>query len=93
MPRAISAKAGTGVKKFKPPDDKPPPSAQSNMTDPDASLMRKNKGSEYRQSYNAQAAVSTDGSQLILGNQVSTCAADGGELVADVDAVLSPTDC
>jgi transposase/ElaB/YqjD/DUF883 family membrane-anchored ribosome-binding protein len=74
-------------KKIKPPDDKPPPSAQSNLTDPDSGLMRKNKGSEYRQSYNAQAAVSTDGSQLILGNRVSTCAADGGELVADVDAV------
>jgi len=74
-------------KKIKPPDDTPPPSAQSNLTDPDANLMRKNKGSEYRQSYNAQAAVSTDGSQLILGNRVSTCAADSGELVADVEAV------
>lgn len=74
-------------KKIKPPDDKPPPSAQRNLTDPDANLMRKNKGSEYRQSYNAQAAVSADGSQLILGNRVSTCAADSGELVADVEAV------
>jgi len=74
-------------KKIKPPDDKPPPSAQSNLTDPDSGLMRKNKGSEYRQSYNAQVAVSTDGSQLILGNRVSPCAADGGELIADVDTV------
>ncbi len=74
-------------KKIKPPDDKPPPSAQSNLTDPDSGLMRKNKGSEYRQSYNAQAAVSTDGSQLIVGHRVSTCASDRGELVADVDAV------
>jgi transposase len=74
-------------KKIKPPDDKPPPSAQSNLTDPDSGLMRKNKGSEYRQSYNAQAAVSTDGSQLILGHRVSPCAADRGELVADVDSV------
>ena len=74
-------------KKIKPPDDTPPPSGQSNLTDPDSGLMRKNKGSEYRQSYNAQAAVSTDGSQLILGNRVSTCAADRGELVADVESV------
>jgi transposase len=74
-------------KKIKPPDDTLPPSAQSNLTDADSKLMRKNKGSEYRQSYNAQAAVSTDGSQLILGNRVSTNAADGGELVADVDAL------
>ena len=73
--------------KIKPPDDTPPPSAQSNLTDPDSNLMRKNKGSEYRQSYNAQAVVSTDGSQLILGQRVSSCAADSGELVADVDAV------
>ena len=73
--------------KIKPPDDRPPPSAQSNLTDPDSNLMRKNKGSEYRQSYNAQAAVSTDGSQMVLGNRVSTCAADNGELVADVEAV------
>lgn len=74
-------------KKIKPPDDQPPPSAQSNLTDPDSKLMRKSKGSDYRQSYNAQAAVSADGSQLILGNRVSTCAADSGELVADVEAV------
>lgn len=74
-------------KKIKPPDDTPPPSAQVNLTDPDSNLMRKNKGSEYRQSYNAQAAVSTDGSQLILGNRVSTCAADRGELIAAVEAV------
>jgi len=80
-------------KKIKPPDDTPPPSVQSNQTDPDSNLMRKNKGSEYRQSYNAQAAVSTEGSQLILGNRVSNCASDRGELVADVDAlpeVLGP---
>jgi ElaB/YqjD/DUF883 family membrane-anchored ribosome-binding protein len=74
-------------KKIKPPDDKPPPSAQSNLTNSDSKLMRKNKGSEYRQSYNAQSAVSTDGSQLIVGNRVSTCAADGGELIADVESV------
>ncbi len=74
-------------KKIKPPDDRPPPSAQSNLSDPDSSLMRKNKGSEYRQSYNAQAAVSADGSYLILGNRVSRNAADGSELVADVESV------
>ena len=74
-------------KKIKPPDDRSPPSAQSNLTDSDSGLMRKNKGSEYRQSYNAQAAVSTDGSQLIVGNRISTCAADRCELIADVESV------
>jgi len=49
--------------------------------------MRKNKNSEYRQSYNAQAAVSADGSQLILSNRISQCASDRQELVADVEAI------
>jgi len=74
-------------KKPKPPDDTPPPDKQSNLTDPDSALMRKNKGSEYRQQYNAQAAVSTDGTQMILGNRVSQSASDSNELVADVDSV------
>jgi transposase len=74
-------------KKPKPPNDLPPPNEQTNLTDPDSRLMRKNKGSEYRQSYNAQAAVSTDGSQMILGNRISACASDRNELVADVESV------
>jgi transposase len=74
-------------KKIKPPDDTPPPTAQNNLTDPDSRLMRKNKNSEYRQSYNAQAAVSADGSQLILSNRISQCASDRQELVADVEAI------
>lgn len=74
-------------KKIKPPDDTPPPNAQNNLSDPDSRLMRKNKKSDYRQSYNAQAAVSADGSQLILSNRISQCASDRGELVADVEAI------
>jgi len=49
--------------------------------------MRKNKGSEYRQSYNGQAAVSTDGGQLIVGVRLTNAASDRRELVAVVDAV------
>jgi len=74
-------------KKPKPPDDRPRPDKQSNLTDPDSALMRKNKGSEYRQSYNAQAAVSTDGSQLVVGNRISQSASDRNELCADVASV------
>ncbi len=74
-------------KKPKPPDDTPPPDKQSNLTDPDSALMRKNKGSEYRQSYNAQAAVSTDGSQLVVGNRISQSASDRNELCANVASV------
>src|SRR5690606_16675426 len=76
-----------GGKPPSPPRSTPPPEAQSNLTDPDSRLMRKNKRSEYRQSYNAQAAVDADGSQLVLGARVSTCASDANELVATVDTV------
>ncbi len=63
------------------------PSEQSNLSDPDSRLMRKSKSHEYRQAYNAQAAVDADGSQLILGARVSQCASDRNELVADVAAI------
>ena len=42
---------------------------------------------EYRQAYNAQAAVDADGGQLVLSSRVSVCASDRNELVADVDAI------
>ncbi len=74
-------------KQIKPPDDTPPGSAQTNLTDGDSGLMRKNKHSEYRQSYNAQAVVDADGSQLVLGARVSSCGSDRRELVADIGAV------
>ena len=38
--------------------------------------MRKSRRHEYRQAYNAQAAVDADGSQLVLGARVSVCASD-----------------
>ena len=72
-----------------PPSDTPPPDQQSNLTDPDSRIMRKSKRSEYRQSYNAQAVVDADGSQLILGRGVSQCASDANELVGAVDAIPS----
>lgn len=74
-------------KRPKPPDDTPPPDMASNLTDPDSALMRKNTRSEYRQNYNAQAAVSTDGSQLVVGNRISQSASDRTELVATVASV------
>ena len=76
-----------GGKPPSPPSDKPPPAQQSNLTDPDSRIMRKSRRSEYRQSYNAQAAVDADGSQLVLGARVSQCASDANELVATVDAI------
>jgi len=71
----------------KPPSGTPEPDAQSNLTDPDSRVMRKNKRSAYRQSYNAQAVVDADGSHLILGARVSQCASDRHELGADIRSI------
>ena len=79
----------------KPPRATPEPDEQINLSDPDARLMRKSKREGYTQSYNAQAIVDADGSQLIpsaasgqaLGQRVSTCAADVGETEADLAAI------
>lgn len=69
----------------KEPDDAPPPDAQSNLTDPDSALMRKSKRHEYRQAYNAQAVVDADGSQLVLGADVSRNASDAPTFGAIID--------
>jgi len=62
---------------------------QCNLSDPDARIMRKNKRSSFTQSYNAQAAVDADGSQLIVGAHVSQSASDGGELENGVASIPS----
>ena len=69
------------------PSAVPRPKEQTNLTDPESRIMRKNKRSEYRQAYNAQAAVDADGSQLILANAVVQCASDANELVPMVNMV------
>jgi transposase len=71
----------------KEPDDTPPPEAQSNLTDPDSALMRKSKRHEYRQAYNAQAVVDADGSQLVLGADVSQNASDAPTFQAMIEAL------
>lgn len=70
-----------------PPSETPRSEEQTNLTDPDSRIMRKSKRSEYRQSYNAQAAVDADGTQLILGVNVSQCASDANELIPTVAAI------
>ena len=57
------------------------------MTDPDSRVMRKSKGAAWTQSYNAQAVVDAEGSQLILAARISQSSNDGCELVADIDAI------
>jgi transposase/Skp family chaperone for outer membrane proteins len=60
---------------------------QCNLSDPDARIMRKNKRAGFTQSYNAQAAVDADGSQLIVGGHVSQSASDYAELVNGVASI------
>lgn len=81
--RKGSAK-GTRIKK---PDPTPKAKEQDNLTDPDSRLMRKSKRSSYEQTYNAQAVVDADGSQLVLSARVSQCASDRNELVTDIERI------
>ena len=71
----------------KPPQTTPAPDQQVNLTDPDARLMRKSKREGYTQSYNAQAVVDAGGSQLIVGQRVSDCASDAGQLEPDLQSI------
>jgi transposase len=74
-----------------PPQETPQPEDQINLTDPAARLMRKSAREGYAQSYNAQAAVDAEGSQLIVGQSVSTCVCDARNLepgLASIPAVL-----
>ncbi len=69
------------------PRDTPDDHEQINLTDAASQLMRKNKREGYTQSYNSQAAVDADGSQLILSGHVSTCASDANELEPAVKGI------
>jgi transposase len=79
-------RSGKG-KKIQPPRDTPDDHTQVNLTDSDSRLMRKNKREGYTQSYNSQAAVDADGSQLILSKHVSQCASDANELEPAVNGI------
>ena len=72
---------------IKPPRQQPNLTDQVNLTDEDSGLMRASKNSPYIQGYNAQAVVDADGSQLVLGARVSTCASDRNELIDDLETI------
>lgn len=72
---------------IKPPKDTPEPTDQSNMSDPESRVMRKNSRSNYEQAYNAQAVVDADGTMLVLGVRVSNEGTDARQLVLDVQAI------
>lgn len=66
-----------GGHKPKPPENKGPQATdQSNLTDDDSRLMRKNRRAGFHQAYNAQAAVD----EMVLSDHVTNCASDAGEL-------------
>lgn len=60
---------------------------QCNLSDPESRVMRKNLRSGYTQSYNAQAGVDTEGSQLIVGNRISQSAGDRAELEPGIECI------
>jgi len=75
-------------KEPKEPEVKPEDSKQQcNLSDPESRVMRKNLRAGYTQSYNAQAGVDTEGSQLIVGNRISQSAGDMAELEPGVESI------
>ena len=76
------AEAAEGTKKGKKLDD-----YQHNFTDSDSRIMKVGNGKHFEQSYNAQAAVDTEGSMLILGGYVTQNPNDKQELKNIVDSV------
>ena len=81
---AYAAKTGRRGRPPKPPEDDPPPTRQSNLTDPDSALMRRSDAHEYRQAYNAQAVVCAEGSQLILATTVAATPADAPSFASTI---------
>lgn len=71
----------------KPLQASPAPDEQINLTDPEARLMRKSKRESYTQGYNAQAVVDAGASRLIVGQRVSDCASDAGQLEPDLQSI------
>jgi len=71
----------------KPPSLQPKDKDQFNFTDPGSRIMKAGNGQHFEQSYNAQAAVDTEGSMLILGKRVTNHPNDKEELVPTVATV------
>jgi transposase len=71
----------------KEPSDQPRGDEQVNLTDADSKVMKKGRGGEYNQSYNAQAAVDAGDSMLIVGTGLTDCANDSQQLEPMVRSV------
>lgn len=82
-------------KEPQPPSETPPDDMQFNFTDEESRIMKAGNGKHYEQAYNAQAAVDTEGSMLIVGQYVTAHANDKQELapgVASVDPAIRKVD-
>jgi hypothetical protein len=84
---AYEGKTGNRGRAPVPPDPTPPTERQSNLTDPDSSLMRRSERHEYRQAYNAQAVVCADGAQLVLATNLVATTADAPSFAATILAM------
>jgi len=76
-------------KEPKEPPAAPPDDMQFNFTDEESRIMKAGSGEHFEQSYNAQAAVDTKDSMLILGQYVTNHANDKLELDYCVESVNS----
>ena len=73
----------------KPPSATPAAKDQYNFTDPESRIMKAGNGEHFEQDYNAQAAVDTEGSMLVLGAYVTDAANDKQQLVPAVKSVVA----
>jgi hypothetical protein len=73
----------------KPPSTTPEAKDQFNFTDPESRIMKAGNGEHFEQSYNAQAAVDTEGSMLVLGAYVTDAANDKQQLEPAVKSVMA----
>ena len=70
-----------------PPQAEPDAKDQYNFTDPESRIMKAGNGGHFEQAYNAQAAVDTEGSMLILGGYVTDAPNDNRQLKPAVESV------
>lgn len=74
-------------KEPQPPPTTPEDTVQHNFTDPESRIMKAGNGGHFEQAYNAQAAVDTEGSLLILGAHVTDAPNDQQQLVPTLQSV------
>jgi transposase len=70
-----------------PPSGNPPDGMQFNFTDAESRIMKAGAGENMEQAYNAQAAIDTEGSMLLVGQYVTSHANDKQELIPALTCV------